>query len=134
MLLTPGGAIERLPLAAKRVLLARAIAVDAGVAEGLLARVDAHVARATEALGQNEFLNIELARRIAVSLKLLLGGYAALPSDHACALVVGAAWFLLDAHDLVADMESPLGFDDDALVLNAVLADIGGADLVIQVG
>jgi uncharacterized membrane protein YkvA (DUF1232 family) len=127
-----GGAIQALNSRLQRELMSRAEAVPGDRAEQLQAEIGGHLDKVRSALSHNEFLDLGLAKRIASTLNIVLSAYRELSSDHARALVIGAARFFLDADDVWPDLESPVGFDDDAEVLNAVLKDIGREDLLIK--
>ena len=133
MLVIQGGAIEGLPADAREVLLGRCVAVTSCDIPLLVERIDTYLEQVREATARNEFLNLALAERLASVLKTLLGEYDHLGSAYHQALVVGACRFFLETNDVWGDLDSPLGFDDDAEVLNAVLRDIGREDLLVEI-
>jgi len=88
-------------------------------------------AKTKGALARNEFTDIEMAHKIAALLSLLLEEYPTAPDTHR-ALIVGAARYFVLATDAEPDL-SLLGFEDDALVLNYVLEQIGHPELRIAI-
>ncbi len=68
--------------------------------------------------------DVDMAERIATAFEALLDAELGFADDER-ALIRGAVeYFLLD-DDADGDMEDPVGFDDDARVLNSVLDRIG---------
>lgn len=132
MLTIQGGAIEALNSRLRHELTNRAEAISGDRVEHLQAEIGGHLEKVRSALVRNEFLDFGLAERIASALDTLLATYSEIGSDHARALIVGAARFFVTADDVWPDLESPVGFDDDAEVLNAVLKDIGREDLLVK--
>ncbi|MEA3337417.1 MAG: hypothetical protein U9R25_16075 [Chloroflexota bacterium] len=96
----------------------------------LTGQVTQHLADCRRALRANEFLDINLAEKIAEVLTSLLAGYGELPAEHQ-ALIVGATRYFVAAGDAESDLTSVLGWDDDAQVLNHVLDVIGRQDLKV---
>jgi len=100
--------------------------------EQLKTDIKRYLERITRAQNKNEFLNEPLARKIGKTAIYLLDSYQQYPKNKQ-ALIIGAVkYFLLDA-DEENDLESPLGFDDDAEVFNYVLKNIGRDDLIIDI-
>lgn len=99
---------------------------------GLLHRTRAYLTTVEAAAGQNEFLDLPLARAIAVALEQALDHVD--PSDERAlhALHVAVRYFEEDDDD-EPDLESVLGFEDDAQVANVVLRFIGREDLLIEI-
>lgn len=98
----------------------------------LSANVHRYRTTITKAATRNEFIDITLAYAIADRLTLLLDRYEDLPPDHQSVVSAAVAYFVLpqDAED---DLDSVLGFEDDAMVLNACLDYIGAPDLKIPI-
>ncbi|MEQ9498738.1 MAG: hypothetical protein RIT81_17805 [Deltaproteobacteria bacterium] len=92
----------------------------------LRAAVEAHAARAEQASG--DLIDRPLARLIADGLLRLLG--ADLDEDQRRAVQLACDYFISD-EDAESDLTSPLGFEDDAEVFNAVAAVLGFDDAVI---
>ncbi len=75
--------------------------------------------------------DLEMADRIAEVFEELLtsdDGY----TDTERALIRGAAEYFLLADDAEEDLDDPMGFDDDARILNSVLARIDKSSLAID--
>lgn len=132
MLLIQGGAIEKLSGREIAALQVRSALVPRAEIPSLKTRIDAHLERVRGALTRNEFVNLPLAQRVADVLKQILSDYPDLLGDHSRAWVIGATRVFLETHDVLDDLASPIGFDDDARILNAVLRDIGREDLLID--
>lgn len=90
-------------------------------AQALATQVDAYLETVRAALPDNEFIDIDLATRIADACKDLLALYPKL-SEKDRASVVGAARYFIEQHDADDDLESVLGFEDDMEVVNFVIA------------
>ncbi len=77
--------------------------------------------------------DVESAERIATAFEALLdpSGGEGFADDERSLLRGAAEYFLLDA-DADDDLTDPLGFDDDARVLNSVLKRIGRAEFSIE--
>lgn len=97
----------------------------------LTQQVQGHAAIVRDSQRHNEFIDANLAERMAAILGDLLGAYEAfIPAQQA--LIAGAARYFVLSGDASPDMSSLLGFDDDILVLNHVLNSIGRDDLRIE--
>lgn len=111
--------------------VASAIDTPASHFPALADRVVAHLAQVEARAATDPAIDVEVARRIAAVLDLLLGEPEAYDAD-ARALIRGAVeYFVLDGDD-DADTTSGLGFDDDARVLNAALAALGRSELRVE--
>ena len=95
-------------------------------------KVQSHLKQFRLALQVNEFLDIELAEQVAEVLTTLLRGYTELTSEQR-SLVVGAARYFITSQDAEGDFTSILGCEDDAQVLNYVLALIGKDNLMVGI-
>lgn len=97
----------------------------------LCKHVSDHLEHVHTALGANEFIDISVAEQIAERLTILLSEITSFPENKR-RLVVGAArYFILD-RDAQDDLSSILGFDDDLIVLNYVLTELGRQDLKVD--
>jgi hypothetical protein len=97
--------------------------------ELLRTRVEAHRAR-IESVGQSsQLFDLPLARRIAGVLGELLS--EPLDPERHRAVQLAVRYFEKDA-DADPDFESVLGFEDDALVVNAVVRFVGRDELLIE--
>lgn len=99
--------------------------MERGAAAAFLSQ---HLETVREHLQRNPVLDLALARRVAASLRDLLGVYETLPGDHQN-LVGGAVRYFLERRDVDDDLASATGFDDDALVVNSVARAIGRPEL-----
>jgi hypothetical protein len=94
--------------------------------------IDAHVLKVTEIADQRDFVDLDLASKLATALRELL-----VQSDQYTgrerALLAGAIRYFADNDDVNSDLASPTGFEDDAEVLNAVAVYLGRGDLVVVV-
>jgi uncharacterized membrane protein YkvA (DUF1232 family) len=114
-----------------RVFAPLCAALPHGEVSDLQRAVTQHVGAIRTAMSRNEFLDIDTAERIADVLIGLLknhGRYEAAQRP----LIVGAARYFIEAHDVEPDARSLLGFDDDVAVLNFVLDRIGRPDLRVE--
>jgi len=84
------------------------------------------------AADESEIVDIEMAEDISEAARALIT-YAAGLGDEEAHLVVHAAvrYFVLE-DDAEDDLESPIGFDDDAEVMNAVAIVLDRPDLEID--
>ncbi len=98
----------------------------------LQAQVLAHVTHIRDQLRTNEFLDIDLAERLADKLVQLLQGLAAYSQEDQ-RLIVGAARYFVSDDDAEPDTQSILGLDDDLAVFNYVVTQLGQPDLRIEV-
>ena len=105
--------------------------IEPNFVENLTNEVDEHVTQVHLALKANEFLDVNIATKIADILKSLLNEFDKYPKQKQ-RLIVGAARYFIKSNDAQADFESLLGFDDDIEVLNYVLVELGCSDMRIQ--
>ena len=96
-------------------------------------QIAVHILNVRSALRHNEFIDLTLAENIAQTLNLLLSELANYPENKR-RLIIGAARYFTRGQDAQADFSSILGFDDDAVVLNYVLKEIGRDDLKVGLG
>ncbi len=115
-----------------RILREIAIPVKPDEVEILKTEIKHYLDRIVQAQRKNEFLNEPLARRIGEIGVLLLKSYHSYTKEQQ-ALVTGAVRYFVLAKDKDNDLHSPLGFDDDAEVMNFVLKSIGREDLIIDI-
>jgi len=99
-------------------------AVPRAAVPDLLQRVEAHLAEIHAQYRQNEFLDIELADRVAEQVRRLLAAYADYGAEEQ-RLIIGAARYFAAANDEESDIHSIFGMEDDVRILNYVLAQIG---------
>lgn len=82
---------------------------------------------------QNEFINFSLAKKIAEVCILLLDVYDQYNIEEQ-KFISAAIQYFLQSSDDEEDLYSPLGFDDDAEVLNECLCLLKKEDLIIEIG
>jgi hypothetical protein len=92
--------------------------------DSLAGQFEHHLTRVRDCLATNEFLDVRLAERLALTCNQLLECCDRSDAGQV-ALVVAAVRYFLDPNDAEADCESLLGFDDDAQVVNYVIRRTG---------
>jgi len=90
-------------------------------------KVNDYLVTVLNASGENEFLDYPTAQRISLSLIKLL---ELCPEEH-LPHVQAAVLYFVNSDDASPDLESILGFDDDADVVNAVCRFLGRPDLAV---
>jgi hypothetical protein len=90
-------------------------------------KIDDYVSTVLNASGENEFLDYPTAQRISLSLRKLLE----VCSDDQLVHVQAATLYFISTDDASPDLESILGFDDDAQVVNAVCRVLGHPELEV---
>lgn len=86
----------------------------------LLDSVEAHALLATKLAEKNSFVNANLANLIAQKINIVAKKWNELSETHRFWLL-GAIWYFVSSDDDEKDFKSPIGFEDDAEVLNACL-------------
>lgn len=84
-------------------------------------KLDDYMETVLHASGENEFLDYPTAQKINLALRNLLE----VCTDDQLLHVQAAAYYFVNSDDASPDLESILGFDDDAEVLNAVCRHLG---------
>ncbi len=84
--------------------------------------------------GEEEFLDLQLARIIAAQCEALLVGLNSTSSEHARRLVQMAVRYFIEDDDAEGDITSPIGFDDDAEVVVLVAQELGREDVLTITG
>lgn len=97
----------------------------------LLAEAEAHLDAARRAAENNCMVNVTLAAALLCSIRQLLADWDAVP-PHAQPWCKGMIRYFTISNDDEDDFNSPLGFDDDATVINACLRLAGRDDLCIN--
>lgn len=110
---------------------ARLLTVAPKPADALRSAVSTYLAQVSAQADSGAFVDLALATRIAEVLNALLAAGPVPPSAHQ-AIQLGVLYFT-EAKDSEPDVDSVLGFEDDAHVLNAVLRYLGRDDLLIPV-
>lgn len=90
-----------------------------------------HLERTRAAHAQNRLVNVRMAAGIVHVLETLLRDWDSLTDDHAFWLR-GAMHYFSTSLDDEPDFQSPLGFEDDAEILNACLRFAGRSDLCLN--
>jgi hypothetical protein len=93
----------------------------------LAARVGTYLSQLEAASGENEFLDLRIARALGSSLLELI---AKCPAQHEAHLQAAVAYFV-HADDAEHDLDSVVGFDDDLGVYNAVCDHVGLPELKV---
>jgi len=97
----------------------------------LLREAETHLHIARVAAEKNCMVNVALAAGLLRSIRQLLADWDAVP-EHAKPWCKGMIRYFTLCHDDEDDFNSPLGFDDDAAVINACLKLAGRTDLCVN--
>lgn len=97
----------------------------------LLRGTDEHLDRVRQVSERNRLVNYRLAQAIVESLRAILGDWEQVPRS-ARPWLLGAAHYFIGDDDEESDFTSPIGFEDDAEVLNACLVFAGRDDLCLN--
>jgi dihydropteroate synthase len=114
------------------VLAAYIIDATAGELAGMVADIDTYLVRIHEVAEERDFVDADLADRIAGALKALVaeaGDYTGRERN----LLAGAIRYFIHSDDANDDLASPTGFEDDAQILNAVCKHLAANHLCIDV-
>ena len=128
---TVNAVIERLPEDSAepfRRLLETPV-LDAG---DLWMMVREHLVVLREAVEDEELLDGKLGVELAEASEALLNRFPDEESEDSRLLIQAAVRYFVLNEDAEGDMDSLVGFDDDALVFNAVVEELGHADLVVD--
>ena len=96
--------------------------------EALNNTIDRYLQSLGTASGENRLADLEKAHDIGAAVKLLLERC----QDDELPHVQAAAYYLINDEDAKPDLDSVLGFDDDAEVFNAVAEMLGHTELAVQ--
>lgn len=119
---------EELP-AETRVSYARLVASERPVRREILTmRVATYLSHIESAAGEYDEMNVPLAKALGQALLQLI---ELCPEHHAPHLRATVAYFA-HSDDADHDFESPLGFDDDLAVFNAVCGHVGLPELRVS--
>jgi cytochrome P450 len=91
----------------------------------LRARLQDHLAQVRAAAEDNEFVDLHLAELLHSRLDAALTGWPGYDDEQRAALI-GAVDYLVQTDDEENDLRSPIGFDDDAEVVEAALKQVRG--------
>jgi len=97
----------------------------------ILEAVDRHLAKAKAAHAGNRLVNVALALAIAEAFKAAVSRWNDVPK-HARLWLSAAAMYFAGSDDDEPDFSSPIGFEDDAEVMNACLRLAGLKELCVN--
>jgi hypothetical protein len=97
----------------------------------LLARAREHVAETRAAYEINPLLDLGLAEALLKAIEALIGDWPAVPA-FARGWCKGMVLYFASCNKDEDDHESPIGFDDDAEVINSCLRRAGRDDLCVD--
>jgi hypothetical protein len=92
-------------------------------ADNLRQEMRSYLASVEELASHQEFIDTGLARLIARQCEELLDAFDA--RDPECRLIQAAVRYFIEEDDAEGDTSSPIGFDDDARVVNEVARILG---------
>lgn len=127
----PAAEIPGLPRAARRSF-PELMADTSEPSSWIRGEVQRHLGEVRAAALTREFVDLALAERVAGGLCALLDGLDHDTPDTARNAVYAAARYFALHDDGNPDLDSVVGFHDDAEVLNAVARYLGRQDLVIE--
>lgn len=99
--------------------------------ESLSFQLMAYQEQLREEIAQSEFVDEELAETIYARAMELLERIASDYDEHDHTYAQAAVFYYMELHDEEQDLGSPVGFDDDRDVFNAVVTELGHDDLII---
>ncbi len=89
-----------------------------------------HLAQLKDHTATHEFIDLDMASLLnSVCHRLLDRLTDASPAEYRLMVQAAVRYFILD-EDADSDLQSPIGFDDDAIVVKAVAAAVGATDLI----
>lgn len=97
--------------------------------ETLLKELDAHLEGIRVSARHIEFIDVESAARVARFCARLLEEVARAPSRERHRLAQVAIRYFAERDDVERDLESPIGFDDDLRIVQAIARELGMKDL-----
>jgi len=97
----------------------------------LRSRASDHLARATAAHSTNRLVNLRLAKAIHDAIEAVADQWSVVATS-ARGWLAGAILYFAGSNDDEPDFDSPIGFEDDAEVLNACLRVAGLEELCID--
>ena len=95
----------------------------------LARRLEAHLDKVRHAAHKDDYIDIGLVERIAQALERMLE-VAPERSAEDQRLIATAVRYFIHERDALSDLESPTGFDDDAMVVGAVARHLELAELL----
>ncbi|WP_214370455.1 hypothetical protein [Pseudonocardia sp. H11422] len=88
--------------------------------EALIAQLERHLAEVRRAADDNEFVDVAQAEHLHLQLRRAVTGWADL-DDGQRAILSEAVRYFVQTDDEENDLHSPIGFDDDAEMVEAAL-------------
>jgi uncharacterized membrane protein YkvA (DUF1232 family) len=125
--LFPAGLNRRL----SKILTEHTHQADGRPVAELLTQAAAHLDVVRAAHRQNTLVNLRLAEAICGAIKRVVDEWAAMPAA-AQPWLLGAIAYFAHQFDEQPDLASPIGFEDDAEVLNACLRLAGRDELCLK--
>ncbi|MEZ4321744.1 MAG: hypothetical protein R3F61_29990 [Myxococcota bacterium] len=98
--------------------------------DALRAQVEGHVKAAREAAAAGGPVDLKLAERLGKACLALLADFDRPIAEQR--LIQAACHYFVDSDDEEGDFASMVGLEDDAHVMNYVLAQVGRDDLVLD--
>lgn len=99
--------------------------------DGVLDMVDEHLSNARQAYKTNRLVNVSLAAAIADTIRQIVEQWVVIPA-MAKSWLKAAMLYFTNSDDDEPDFNSPIGFEDDAEVLNACLRLAGLDELCVD--
>ncbi len=126
------GVIERLPQDSAEFFerLLSEPTLDAG---DLWMMVRSHLVALREAEAAEEMMDSRLGKELAEASEQLLHRFADETNEDARLLIQAAVRYFVLNEDAEGDMDSLVGFDDDAEVFNVVVEELGHGDLAVSI-
>ncbi|MCP4752416.1 MAG: hypothetical protein GY866_16100 [Proteobacteria bacterium] len=100
--------------------------------EKMLHEAELHLENAREAARTNGMVNVRLAEAIVQVFRRIVADWETIP-DNAKKWCLGMVCYFSLGEDEIDDFESPIGFEDDAEVVNACLKIAGREELSINI-
>jgi hypothetical protein len=126
----PAALLSSLPRAARRSF-ARLYPQAPATLEHLRNRLSRQTADVDSAAAGRSGVDVALSEAITERLERLLGEWDQLDEEQRAVVHAAVEYYVLD-DDGEADLDSELGFEDDAAVVNACVRWLGRAELVIR--
>jgi len=98
----------------------------------ILGAAKRHLEQTRDAHAQNRMINVRLASAIVSVMERVVGNWDFM-QENARWWLKGAMHYFATSNDEEPDFQSPIGFEDDAEILNACLRFAGRNDLCLNV-
>ncbi len=116
-----------------RAILRSLLDYPACTQQELLDDIDKYITRVRDESTRREFVDVQLAERLGTTARGLVSLLGPNTSEEHAKLIRAAVRYFFLETDAESDLNSVVGFDDDADVLNAVARFLGRNDLVVEV-